>query len=386
MDTERFNPANLKPSAARLLHEVTYAATLTDPETARQECRFGSDTEIHVDDEKAGETLAVNAAVDSMTVKDSIIAPLVRALAGRRSGRVKENYQQRSQRAGRKRLQLISDLQEAGRVYLSWRSSDRTFPSVETRPLSPLEVHWSRGPRTLALTPYQVQACGVIEVVRASGRVIGCCSGDYLADQFMRLIIDLSGYGTWKDGARLIGGDFLKEAERETEVPKDWVPLDGKDQLLAVTVLAAWIRMSRLGVLLASADRMGAWRTFFDGTLYGAEIDWLGEVWDEKAKRKTDYELAEPWRAHPEAPWLEDSSGSPVPVVGLAGELLKSAITTVQIVGMVPDDFVIEDETDPDPCYEESNKILIQLKRVYREIAESPIGSVISVDAPELWN
>lgn len=385
MDNERKNPANLKPSADRLLREASYAVALTDPETARSECRVESDAELHHDDERAGETIYTNALVDSLTIRDSLIAPIVRALAGRRSQSVKRNYAARSTEASRERLKLIAEVQESGRHYVTFRTMPEASDGANLV-MSPLVAHWTRSNQTMLLNPYQIQACGVIEVVRAAGRHIGNQSGDWLADQFMRLIIDLSGEGNWEDGARQIDGEFLKMAERSEEVPEEWLPLTGRKQLLAVTVLAAWLRMSRLGVLLVSRDRLTRWGEFFDGTMYGVNIKWLGEVWDQKAKRQTDCEIAEPWRAHPEPPCLAESDGSPVPVVGLAGELLKSAITTVQAVGMVPDDFVIEEETDLDPRYERSNRTLVHLKRVYREIAGSPIGSVISVSAPDHWD
>lgn len=385
MNTERNNPADLKPEAVRLLAQVAFAVALTDPETARKESHVESDVELHIDDEVAGETIYTNALVDGVTMKDSLVAPLVRLLAGRRSKSVKANYQRRSQKAARDRLEHAEALEGTEKVYLTLRST-RTFPATRGRFLSPLEIHWSSGPRSLALSPYQLQACGVIEIVRASGALVGPGDGDWLADQFMRMVIDLSGEGSWEDGAKAIYGGFLSMIEKTNEIDKEWTGLDGRGQLLAVTVLASWIRMSRLGVLLASKDRMGGWRSFFDGTLYGVKTSWLGEIWDVKAKKETPYELAEPWRAKTEPPWIAKSSGSPVPVIGIAGEILKMAIVKIQAFGMAPDDFVIEAETEQSPDYEESSRILVQLKRAYREIAESPIGSVICVSAPEVWN
>lgn len=375
------NPADLSQIAVELLHEAAFAATLTDPETARRECVVESDVQLSLDDEKAGETMFINAAVQGITAKDSLVAPIVKMLARRRSKRVRSNHWRRSKVASRKRLQYISSLQGSDQVFLSWRSKQRTFPMMPV-----IDMHYAPGPRTVSLNPYQIQACGVIELVRASGRVLGACDGDWLADQFMRMILDLSGKGDWKDGAENIAGRFALTAERGEGYDENWSRLEGRDEMLAVTVLAGWLRMSRLGVLLASRDRMLMWEQFYDDTIYGADDDLLGEVWNVKARTRTEYELASPWIAAPELPWVAKSDGSPVPVVGVAGEVFRRAIIAVQSLSLVPDDFELEAETKQEPCYEKSNRIVTQLKKTYREIAGSPIGSVVRVVAPDEWN
>lgn len=383
LDERGQNPAELKEVANRLLRQVAYAVALTNPETARSMSASPGDREIHEDDEDAGEIMFTNAAVEGVTCRDSMIAPIVKALSRRRNQKVKENYELRSQKAGRKRLQHIGDYQALGKAHLTWRTAERTFPSRRGVPLSPLSIHVGAGARAVSLTPYQIQASGVIEIVRASGRVIGNCDGDWLADQFMRLLIDMTGrehFGaSWEDAVYGLNGGFLDLAERGDEIDPDWQPLDGRSQMLAVTALAAWIRMSRLGVYLGNQKAAESWPGFFDGVIYGADPSRTGEIWSQKKLSLPKYGLAEPWRNTGEPPWVTDSSGSPVAAVGIAGEILRKAIIAVQPIGFVPDDFSVDEEGGADPVYEESNEILVQLKRHYREVAGKAIGSVISV-------
>lgn len=381
LDETGFNPAELKPVATELLSDVAYAMTLATPATARAISTLPSDSEISVDDEAAGEIMYANSAVQAISFKTSVIAPLVKFFAKRRDSRVKSDYEYRSQLAGRKRLQHIAHLQNAGRNYLTWRTTEVEWPSRAGSPISPLELHLTDGANSVSLTSYEIKASGYIELVRACGKVVGSCNGDWLADQYMRMILTLSGldshHADRERAADLLNGGFIKLA-RETE-QCDYTPLSGRDQHLAMTILASWIRMSRLGVDLSNFSRLEAWRLFFDGTIYGSNHRLIGEIWTSRSKRARTYTTSEQWDGLGKPPWLVESSGSPVVVIGIAAELLRIAITQVQSIGFVPDD------ADPKKCalderhYEMSDKILTQLKRHYRDISGSSVGSVTSV-------
>lgn len=381
------NPADLCDLANNLLNEAGFGSTLMDPETARKLAPIASDVALKEADIKAGETMFLNAAVENISLRDSLIAPLVKLVSRRRSRKVRHEHEARSRQATRERGEALREIRDSGKVPLTWHSRDRTFPSYRGVPLTPLEMLWESGPRAVSLNPYQVQASGVIEVVRAAGWVLGCRDGDWLADQYMRMIIDLSGRESdgadWERGAACLAGGIFRAADKTHIEPPEWTPLDGRRQLLAVTVLASWMRMSRLGVSMGRKNRLQSWLHFYDGVSYGVRPQWLGEIWVDRDRTYPEHELSEPWRTSKEYPWFLRSEGAPLPAVGVAGELLKMAITKVQALGTVPDDFDLDGDEEIAPSYVMSERVLIHLKRMYQEIAGSPVGSIISIPHPD---
>lgn len=368
------DPASIRPLAATLLSDVAYASTIISPVTAKALASLPSDIEIAELDEEAGNIMHVNAIVQTVTVKDSVIAPAVKWIAEQRDTRIKTNYSQRSKEIGNNR--------PSRKDRLTWQDTEQEWPEIGGRPMSPIEIHLAYDTDyRVDLTPYQIQASGLIEMVRGCGKVIGNCNGDQLADDFMRIILALSGKenrgANRKFGAEMLGGGFLQKAERtETEW---WHPISGHDELLAITVLGAWIRMARLGVPLFSHENLEAWPRFFDGALYDADCQLLGKIWSHKHQKDRLYERSSLWLSRQDKPWMVDSSGSPIVPYGLVGEILRLAITKVQIIGLVSDEFALT-EHDADPSFVQSNKILVQLKRFYNDIAGGSLGSIISTD------
>lgn len=378
LNPRRTESQDLKADAKDLLARVAFAMSLIAPSTARALTAAQSDVDISVDDEAAGEVMFANEAVKSVSSEVSLIAPLVRLLAGRREERLMADYNKRSQKAGRKRLQHIGNQQAKGLQHLTWRTREIPWPDVDGRALSPLEIHFSESHHDVSLTSYELKASGYIELVRACGEVLTGCGGDCLANEYMRMILTLSGIesrgGDWERGAYLLDDGFLMSLESD---PCPCEPLSGHDQHLAMTVLASWIRMSRLGVNLFGREGMDRWRDFFDGTLYGSDDSMVGEIWSGKAPRRALYRTSEAWGDSDSLPWVKSSLGSPIVPVGIAAELLRRSIAKVQAIGFIPDPGK-SGVVDPERRYEISDRILVQLKRHYRDLSTSPVASVTS--------
>ncbi|MDD2326105.1 MAG: hypothetical protein PHW63_08935 [Alphaproteobacteria bacterium] len=375
------DPNTAKDFAADLLSQISYATALTNPATSRALASLPSDVDLVVEDERAGEAMYANAAVRTVPVSVSLAAPIVKAIAKRRDQGVKENYERVSQIAGRKRLQHVSRIIASGGTYLTWDAFEVTWPREGRLDCFPLDIHLSEAATVVALNPYQIQACGYAELIRACGDVIGNGNGEWLVDQYLRMILTLSGVkgrgGDRLRGEELLSGEFLRLAQSREPVPEVWEPLPGRSRMLAITVLAAWLRMARLGVDLLNFDRLEAWDKYFDGTLYSANQREIGEIWSQRDPRGT-YERSDFWYGTSKAPWHVESSGSPVVVVGIAGEILKFAIAAVQPIGYVPDNFDIH-EGARERSFDFSDRILVQLRNHYREISGCSVGSVISV-------
>jgi hypothetical protein len=262
LDEKGIDPADLRVAACSLLSDVSYSTTIINPTTSRALATLPSDVSLNVDDEEAGEIMYTNAAVQTVTVKTSIIAPVVKKVAASRDRRVKADYERRSQEAGRARFNHIAET----RNILTWQESDVDWPEFGGRPFSPMEIHLSRSDHRVDLVPYQIQASGIIELVRACGKVLGCCDGDWLANEFMRTILALAGEckrgADRQFGAEMVAGGLLRRAQNTEIQPDKAEMLSGPDQLLAVTVLAAWLRMARLGVPLFTHENLEEWQKF----------------------------------------------------------------------------------------------------------------------------
>lgn len=372
--------AEVRGLAEELLSQVAYAATLTNAATARGLATLQSDVDLHIDDAAAGEAMHANAAVQRIPTHLSIMSPVIKYVAKKRDGAVRASYERRSHEASRKRLQYIQNIQYEGRYYLTWRTTEVAWPRRNKADLVPLDLHLDNSKYALALNPYEIQACGVVEVVRAAGMVVGGCDGDWLADQYMRMILALAGIGgrggdrEW--GRDMLNGGFAKLASERPDSPKDWDGLPGRSQLLAITVLAAWLRMGKLGVDLFSFERLEDWQSYFDGTLYSSE-DYTGEIWRDGARGNVPYERSDYWLGTTKHPWETDPGGSPVVPIGLAGEIFRMAIAEVQGIGLVPDDFDPSNE-ECDRAFDRSSRVLLQLGRHHREFVGDPVGSAIS--------
>ena len=381
LDEKGQNPADVESLAINLLSDVTYALALTNNSTAQSLATLPTDVALMEDDLKAGEIMHTNAVVSSIGLGSSIITPLVKKIASRKEKGIRQGYERRSQLAARKRLQHIVSLQETKSCYLTYRI---THPPLEG---NPIDVHLNSRKSDnegchLALTPYQIQAAGVVELVRACGRLLGPCDGDALADRFMRLILILGGEGDHENlvwAETMVAGGFYDLAE-QTELPA--VPLSPLKRFKAETILAAWIRMSRLGLDLFRVDRLEQWHEYFDGTLYGACEVTLGEIWRETEENKSTMQRSDMWMTNDRPPWMIDHHGSPVLVVGIAGELLKMAIKKVQVSALAPDGFSLDnlDLKEETVQFDESEKTMLKLKDHHRAISGSTLGSIIAAD------
>lgn len=267
-------------------------------------------------------------------------------------------------------------------TYRSWNVTPLDWDTPDTWEESPLEIALSSASDPVVLlTPDQFRACGLIELVRASGRVLGSCDGDALADDFMRLVID-----TCDGDERVIpalDGGFIAHAQDLDRKARE--SLDGPSQLLAVTVLAAWLRMSHLGARLSSLDRLGLWGEFFDGQRYGGRPELVGEGW--KLADEENIEVSD--RMHfrgphkNEIPWREVPGGIPLVLAGLAAELLRLATNRCGILDQVSEAFHLPEpgeSWDPRKAEERSqvdpqdNRILLQLRERHSSLVGQPVA------------
>lgn len=381
LDEKGQNPADVESLAIDLLSDVTYAMALMNNSTAQSLATLPTDVSLMDDDLKAGEIMHTNAVVSRIGLGSSLIAPFVKKIASHKEKGIRRGYERRSQLAARKRLQHIVSLQGTKNYYQTYRI---TYPPLEGKPID-LHLNGQKPDEEgchLALTPYQIQAAGVVELVRACGRLLGPCDGDALADRFMRLVLILGGEGdqenlVWAES--MVAGGFYDLAE-QTELTA--VPLSPLKRFKAETILAAWIRMARLGLDLFSIERLKQWHEYFDGTLYGACDTTLGEIWRETEEDKFTMQRSDMWTTNESPPWMIDHRGSPVLVIGIAGELLKMAIKKVQVSALAPDGFSLDNlDLKEEPVqFDESEKTMLKLKDHHRSISGSTVGSIIAAD------
>ena len=168
---------------------------------------------------------------------------------------------------------------------------------------------------------------------------------------------------------------------------RGWWPLSGPDQMLAVTILAAWIRMSRLGVRLSSFENLDSWRGFFDGQNYGYDFRLVGQGWllppEESQEVANRYRFFPYWHEKSEPPWLAERGGTPLIFVGIAAKLLDEAVRSLSVLDKIPDDFDFPDD-DSEESVEEFRHLdsdptpdrnLLELRRLRDRIISAPIGS-----------
>lgn len=360
------DPAEVRELARELLSNASFASSLFDPATAASLTRLRPDVELWRYDEKVGRAIYSHSAAARLTVKRSILAPLVRRAARIRMRALEVEVASRSREASEQRIATIEETPN----FLDWASGG-------TWDQTPIEAAFSRElAGAVLLTPDQFRGCGVVELVRASGQVLGRCDGDNLVNAFLRLIIDL---GTDSKLETLsVGDDFYDFAND----PKAELlpPLSGPQRMLALTILSAWIRMSRLGVRLSGLDRLRRWGDFFDGRQYGAPAELVGESWKlsdiESQLTVTRMDLSGPLKDG--IPWIEQSGGVPLIVVGIAAELFRQAINRCGILDQVSPGFALPEGDPPkasgasiDPS---SDRIIVQLRERHGFWVSQPIG------------
>lgn len=367
------DPPAVREVAKELLGEVSFATALFEPATAVSLSRVPTDAELWKFDEEVSRALFAQHAAARVSISRSILAPILRKVARTRVRELMLSVVPESRDATRNRAEIAA----------SWNLQPLDWSSEDTWELSPLEIALSstQEPGVVLLTPDQYRACGIIEVVRAAGRVLGSCDGDSLADDFMRLIIAASDED--ESVVSAVAGGFVDHAREETRAVGK--KLDGPSQLLAVTILASWIRMSRLGVRLSSLDRLALWGEFFDGQVYGARTDLIGEAWDlsDEEQRATADRMDLKGDKGYKIPWMEAPGGVPLVFVGIAAELLRLAINRCGILDQVSEGFSVSDPMDtgqweipsaPGHVNTQADRILVQLRDRHNYLVGQPIA------------
>lgn len=397
--------------AARLLAEASFAAALYAPTTAVSLSRLLTDRVLWRDDERTMHQLHAQSEVNRAGAKDSILAPIMRRAIAYSASQTIRKVKARSEAATISRRDIFFSASADGVAHrwVDYNTPVGQWPKdadgVDKSPIQ-LALEPSQGWVEL-LCPYQYQACGVIEMVRAAGTVIGLCDGNNLAQEFMKMILAFGGETTAEtvDGEEplsanislLAGGFVMKAANGWTKVSS---PLTGPQQHLAMTILAAWLRMSMLGVRLTAINRLKDWETWFDGVHYGQREEWIGQVWSmnetESAEALNRTELQGKW-ANPskngQLPWQEKEGGSPNVFVGIAAALMDVASSKTGLYRDVSDGFfqiyqenewkMPEDRFDLPTEIENENivndKIAIQLEKLRGEFVNATSGSVRSI-------
>lgn len=374
-------PQDVRLVARNLLGEVSFATALIEPSTAVSLCRNKADADLWRFDDSVGRSMFAQSAAARITIRRSLLAPLFRCVAKSRVRELQVTVSPESRDATISRQALAAKFPGL----LDW-DTDQTWEE------SPLEIALSpRLDHSVMLTPDQFRACGIIELVRASGKVLGSCDGDALATDFMNLILDTS---EGRSGViDELDGGFLKHAiDPDREEPP---ALDGPLQLLAVTVLAAWLRMSRLGVRMSSLDRLVVWGDFFDGKHYGVVPDLVGEVWKTTREEREDsiarMDISGPLKST--TPWFETLGGSPLVFAGLPAELVRMATNRCGILDEVSDGFSIPEAGEgfldalPEHSDGEGNpsadRILLQLRDRHSYLVSGPLGCVRKIRLEE---
>ena len=397
--------------AARLLAEASFAAALYAPTTAVSLSRSLSDRVLWRGDERTMHQLHAQSEINRAGAKDSILAPIMHRVVISSANQAIRKVKAHSEAAtiSRRDIFFNASADDAAHQWIDYNTPVDQWPKdadgVDKSPIQ-LALEPSQGWVEL-LCPYQYQACGVIEMVRAAGTVIGICNGDNLAQEFMKMILAFGGETTAEtvDGEEslranislLAGGFVMKAANGWDKVSS---PLTGPQQHLAMTILAAWLRMSMLGVRLTAINRLKDWETWFDGVHYGQREEWIGQVWSmnetESAEALNRTELQGKW-ANPskngQLPWQEKEGGSPNVFVGIAAALLDVASSKTGLYRDVSDGFFLiyqedewkmpEDRFDLLTEIENENivndKIAIQLEKLRGEFVNATSGSVRSV-------
>ena len=400
---------NQKTKASNLLSDVSFAAAFANPTSAVALCKSKSDVALWQKDGELVEPIHASAAISRLTWMDGPIALILKGAAWLQMREIEKQLPLVERRASRIRKTLKRSLKSPAGCYTKgdtqWFDSltPRTaWPFREDgRPATPIDLSNSTSLReSVMLTPYQLQAAGLIEYIRASGNSLKVHgqSGDYLADIFSSIIIAFSGIQVPKrsdtvdrilspvswletDFHNLVSGASISDEAQESLIDMQenlWTDgkyLSGGYQHLAVTILAAWLRMARLGVRLSSRERLEDWQAFFDGINYGSSPDLLGEAWRMSEKEAHDtlmrYDRNERWLPEERAYWVDGPGGVPNVFVGMIADCLHAAITALSSPSASTETSEMGSLGD-----ENFPKIKIQLDSHYEELASSVAGSI----------
>ena len=397
--------------AARLLAEASFAAALYAPTTAVSLSRSLTDRALWRDDERTMQTMHAQSEVNRAGTKDSILVPIMRHVVKASSQRTMKGVKARSEAAtvARREIYFRMSRDDAPHRWIDYNTPADQWPKnadgTDKTPIQ-LALEPSQGWAEI-LSPYQYQASGVIEMVRAAGSIIGLCDGDNLAQEFMKMILAFGGEAEAEtvDGTEalradisLLAGGFTLKAANGWDKPSS--PLTGPQQHLAMTILAAWLRMSMLGARLTAMNRLGDWENWFDGVHYSQRDEWIGEVWSmddaTAAEALNRIELQGKWTnpsRNGQLPWQEKEGGSPNVFVGIASSLIEIASKKTGVYRDVSDGFFQihqEDEwkipedrfelaTDVEKDNIVNDKIAIQLEKLRGEFVNATSGSIRSI-------
>ena len=397
--------------AARLLAEASFAAALYAPTTAVSLSRSLDDRAVWRDDERTMQQLHAQSEISRAGAKDSILVPIMRRAVRSASQRTIKTVKERSEAATASRREIFfnASADDATHRWIDYNTPVDEWPKdANGVDKSPIQLALEPSQEWVELLcPYQYQASGVIEMIRAAGTVIGLCDGDNLAQEFMKMILAFGGETVAKtvDGEEplradisLLAGGFVLKSANGWDKPSS--PLTGPQQHLAMTILAAWLRMSMLGVRLTAINRLKDWDRWFDGIHYGGRKEWIGQVWsmDEVASAEAlnRIELQGKW-ANPsrngQLPWQEKEGGSPNVFVGIASALIEIASVKTGLYRDVSDGFfqvMQEDEWKmPEHRFDfpmkiekediANDKIAIQLEKLRGEFVNGTSGAVRSI-------
>lgn len=440
--TERdftYDPSRMRNELHEVLREASFAASIGSPESIRSLTRLESDVDIWERDLEVMDSLFTYSSITRLGLGKSLMAPVAKMLSRRELREVTASLKPTARVASAKRtahsvgMALASDSEGSERVWFDHRTTQAYWPKRNDCDLTPLQVALSSSPcYAVSLSAYQWEAVGIIETVRAAGRVIGKRDADTLANQFQLMILAYGGTETAHidhssglqevklhkiiNNDSLVRGGFIQAAldgsvfDLEPFSALDglvrpsgrgWWPLTGPDQMLAVTILAAWLRMSRLGVRLSSFETLEQWSLFFDGRRYGYVPELVGGAWlldhDENLKAANRYTFFGSWSRDETPPWLAARGGSPMIFVGIAGKLLTEAIKTVSVLDKIPDEFSLPESDDQDSVevFRESeisgdydpqpDRQLLELRRLRDRLISSPVGCAYEVRLLNLY-
>lgn len=420
------DPSRMRDELTEVLREASFAASIGSRESIRNLTRLESDIEIWERDTEIGDSLFTYSSLTRVGLGKSLLAPVAKFFSLRELRQLNASIKPATRQATQKRETFAHSLGSTPgrgeRVWLDHRTSPSDWPCEDGVHLTPLEIALSTSAEyAVNLSAYQWEAVAVIEIVRAAGRVIGSRDPDALANQFQLMILGYGGTQTQAVGetgyplhlVNLIKDDHLARGalvraavegtvselepfasldRLEHTSSRGWWPLSGPDQMLAVTILAAWIRMSRLGVRLSSTETLEAWPQFFDGLRYGYVPELVGQGWlldpDENRATSRRYTFFSSWDTSVDPPWMIERGGTPMIFVGIAAKLLNEAIHKVSVLDAIPDDFVLPDDDSPEEvnqfkkvdCSQRGpDRSLLELRRVRDRLSDSPMGCAYEV-------
>lgn len=420
------DPSRMRDELSEVLREASFAISIGSRESIRNMTRLESDVEIWERDAEIGDSLYTYSSLSRVGLGKSLLAPIAKFLSRRELRELNASIKPATRRATQKRETFAHSLGHTPgrgeRVWLDHRTDGSDWPSKDGVHLTPLEIALSTSAEyAVSLSAYQWEAVAIIEVVRAAGRVLGSRDPDALANQFQLMILGYGGTQAQEVAEtgypfnlvslirenHLARGAFVRAAiegtvsdlepfsildRLEHSSARGWWPLSGPDQMLAVTILAAWIRMSRLGVRLSSRQTLEAWPLFFDGLSYGYVPELIGEGWllDPEENRATSrrYTFFSSWDTSVDPPWVKERGGTPMIFVGIAAKLLSEAIHKVSVLDAIPDDFVLPADDSPEEVAQfkkakasqrNPDRSLLELRRIRDRLTDNPMGCAYEV-------